>query len=106
MVNTECLCNFPSAKNSDRISVDPAACPVVVVFDDYVLANVWFKDFCDGYGIALVDQAAVTVVGINDCPIFGIVECGRTMPPEAFKLFTNSQPLFGRRLQDSVRQVS
>ena len=65
---------------------------MVVVFRYYVFTEKRLKDFCDSFGITLVDQTTITVMGINDCPITGIVEITGTMPTEAIEVL----PVSGR----------
>jgi hypothetical protein len=58
-----------------------------------------FHGFFDGGGVALVEQARVPVVGVDNGPVVGVVKVTSTVPAEALELLPVASGLFRRRFQ-------
>lgn len=95
-------------KNSDAEPVDPAHRPVLMAFSDDIgifALHERFECRLDGRRIALVEQATVTVVRVDDGPVLGVRKLPSPVPRKAFKPTPVAGHFFRRRFQIQFAQL-
>jgi hypothetical protein len=112
VVHPERFGDLAITEDPDGEAVDPSTCPVTMALFDYVrvvAVRERFEGLADGFCVALVQQAAVSMMGVNDGKAIGVVEvvgpvpCSRSIVPildilvsPVVRLIVPSEPVSAR----------